>query len=234
MDWMAQIDGYCERTDFSFWSEPLNAVTNASFILAALWAFVHWRRAAEEQPGKGDPATLILIGIVLATGIGSFLFHTLATRWAMLADVVPIALFIHGYLLVALRRFLGLPWWACVAGVIGFAALSPLVVRLASPVLGGSAGYLPALLAIFSVAFAVGSSSIGKALPRSRVLSRSLTGIGLIFLVSLSFRLLDEPACAVTAFGTHFLWHILNGFVLFSLLRVLILQRAGYTHSTNV
>ncbi len=43
MDWFEQIDGYCERTDFTYWSEPLNAVTNVAFIIAAL---LLWRRSA--------------------------------------------------------------------------------------------------------------------------------------------------------------------------------------------
>ena len=30
-----QVDVYCERTDFSFWSEPINALTNIAFLIAA-------------------------------------------------------------------------------------------------------------------------------------------------------------------------------------------------------
>jgi len=35
VDWFAQFDGYCERTDLTYWSEPVNAVTNLAFIIAA-------------------------------------------------------------------------------------------------------------------------------------------------------------------------------------------------------
>ena len=42
MDLTRQMDLYCERLDPGFWAEPLNAVTNLSFILAALfcWAML--------------------------------------------------------------------------------------------------------------------------------------------------------------------------------------------------
>ena len=37
---LQQIDGYCERVDPSYWAEPVNAVTNLAFVLAAL---IVWR-----------------------------------------------------------------------------------------------------------------------------------------------------------------------------------------------
>jgi hypothetical protein len=38
------VDIYCERTDPSFWAEPVNALTNIAFLLAAALAFCAWRR----------------------------------------------------------------------------------------------------------------------------------------------------------------------------------------------
>ena len=107
MDWSTPIDLYCERTDASFWAEPANALTNVAFLIAAVAAFAQWRRQGECDGGRDGPA-LALIGVVVAVGLGSFAFHTMATRGAMLADVIPIAIFIYGYLLLALRRFLHL------------------------------------------------------------------------------------------------------------------------------
>jgi len=209
-----QLDNYCERIGPEFWSEPINAVTNAAFILAALAAFWLWRRKTPD-----DRAALFLIAVVLATGIGSFLFHTFATRWAMLADVIPIAIFIHVYLLFALRRFLDLHWVVSISIVIGFFVLSPMVGEVWAPVVGSSAGYLPALLAIFTVG--------GFFYPRDKRLGAQVLLIGILFAVSLTFRTLDGRLCSEWALGTHFLWHILNAIVLFGLLRVLIWHRAG-------
>jgi hypothetical protein len=35
-----------------------------------------------------------------------------------------------------------------------------------------------------------------------------------ILVTSLTFRTLDGPLCQIVPFGTHFLWHVLNGLML--------------------
>jgi hypothetical protein len=50
VNWSEQIDAYCERTDFSYWSEPVNAVTNLAFLVAAVWM---WRRTGGWDPAIG-------------------------------------------------------------------------------------------------------------------------------------------------------------------------------------
>ena len=200
MDWTAQVDGYCERLGPGLAAEPWNAVTNLAFILAAL---VMWRRC------RGLPTGQVLSAILFLIGVGSGLFHTLATRWAGLADVLPILAFVLAYIYVANRDFWGLrPWPA--AGLTALyipwtAALSPLFARL--PLYGGSAGYmpLPLLIGLYAVLLR----------RRDARLARNLAiGAG-ILLLSLTARALDTPACAATGgLGTHFLWHILNAVML--------------------
>lgn len=75
MDWTAQIDAYCERVGFGFWAEPINALTNIAFLASG---FVIWRKAQ----GRGLPLAEAMAIVLFAIGIGSFLFHTFATRWA--------------------------------------------------------------------------------------------------------------------------------------------------------
>lgn len=82
------IDLYCERLGVGLWSEPVNAFTNLSFLIAA---FASWRLAKQYQAAL--PGNYVLIGLMVAIGIGSGLFHTLATRWAQVLDVLPILLF---------------------------------------------------------------------------------------------------------------------------------------------
>lgn len=214
MDLMQRLNNYCERLSPDFWAEPLNAVTNGAFLIAAVLAILLWRRKT-----PADPAGISLIIVIAAIGIGSFLFHTVATRWAALADVLPIAVFIHLYLFFALRRFLGAPLWAALAIVAAFLAFTPFVGRAAAPLVGSSAGYVSALLAIFVVGTLF--------FRRNQALGRQVLVTGGVFLLSLTFRTLDQPLCSQIAFGTHFLWHILNAVVLYLLVRVLILQRAG-------
>ena len=99
MEWSAQVDGYCERLGPGFWAEPVNALTNLAFIVAAIWA---WRR------GEGVVPVRVLAAILFAIGVGSGLFHTLATRWAGVADVVPILIYILTYIYLANKHFWGL------------------------------------------------------------------------------------------------------------------------------
>lgn len=206
------IDLYCERLTHGFWAEPANAVTNVAFLVAALAAFRLWRG----RGGRDGPA-LALIAVTVCVGLGSFAFHTLATRPAMLADVLPIAVFIHGYFFMAMARFLGLRWWLALAATVGFAVAATVLSGALRPVFGGSAGYVPALLAIFGVAAAVA--------PRARRLAGALAAAGLVFTVSLAMRVLDAPVCDAFPLGTHFLWHLLNATVLYLLLRALIRSR---------
>ena len=94
--WSTPIDQYCERLDPSFWAEPVNALTNVAFIVAAAMALLEWRRA-----GGRDRPVLALIVVVFAIGLGSFAFHTLATRGARLLDVIPIGITPEGRWLFA-------------------------------------------------------------------------------------------------------------------------------------
>jgi hypothetical protein len=203
--WSQQIDIYCERMGPQFWAEPVNAVTNAAFLIAAGWVLVVLRREGRLEAGSG-----LLLGLLTAIGIGSFLFHTVATRWAALADVLPIMLFILAYLALTMRRGFQLSWvWSgaiTVAFLPASAGLSSLLGALGGAALGGSSGYLPALLALV---FA-GSWLLARQVSAGRWL---LVAAG-VFFVSITLRTLDQPLCQATPFGTHFMWHVLNAVVL--------------------
>lgn len=209
--WSTPIDLYCERTSASFWAEPINAISNLAFLVAASAAFDIWRRE-----GKGDRAILALISVAVAVGLGSFAFHTLATRGAMLLDVIPIGIFIYGYFLLALRRFLALSWPAALASLIGFIALSlGLASSVPREVLNGSSGYFPALAALYVFGWLLRGHATGRAM---------LVAAGL-FTLSLIFRVVDLDACAVWPLGTHFLWHVFNAGVIYAVLRGAVAER---------
>jgi hypothetical protein len=216
MDWSAPIDLYCERTDASFWAEPANALSNAAFLITAAAAFWLWRRQSGSDRSRDWPA-LALIVVVVAVGLGSFAFHTLATRGAVLADVIPIAVFIYGYLLLALRRFVGLAAGVAVAIVAAYAVGAQALSWLAPPrALNGSVGYLPALVALIVVARAAHGPA-----------RRGLELAAMIFTVSLALRTIDLKACDALPLGTHFSWHLLNAAVLYILLRTAIKEAAS-------
>jgi hypothetical protein len=156
--WSTPIDLYCERLGPSFWAEPVNAVSNIAFLAAAWAAYRLWRRDA-----NGDLAILTLIVMAAIVGFGSFAFHTLATRGALLLDVIPIGIFIYSYFLFALRRFLVLSWPVALAWLLGFIALSAgLASWVPRDVLNGSTGYLPALASLFLIGWLVRDRAAGE------------------------------------------------------------------------
>ena len=209
MDWdrlSEQVDAYCERTDFTFWSEPVNAVTNLAFLIAAALALAIAIRGGRHT----DWAVAVLVGLVAIIGIGSFLFHTFATRWAGAADGLPILMFILAYLAIAFRRLFEKPWWVAGLATVAFLPASAGIIWAVSllPVnpLGSSVGYLPAFLALVGFGAWAGT--------QRRPVAPWLLGAAGLFAVSLTFRSLDIPICEALPLGTHFLWHVLNGTLL--------------------
>lgn len=221
-EWTTQLFSYCERAlDPSFWAEPLNALTNVAFLSTAIAAAVLWFR----QPLEGRRFfDAVLIFIVAVIGTGSFLFHTYATRWAVLADVIPITIFMLAYLVYACRKFLTWGWLASAFSlglfVVALTQLEYAIRCNGGPCLNGSLGYVPALvvLLLFGAMLQAGSHPAGK----------SLVWAGLIFAVSLTFRTIDREICELTDLfgtgpvGTHFIWHVLNAVLLYLLLRAAI------------
>lgn len=217
-----KIFAYCERgLDPAFWAEPLNALSNAAFMIAAVAGLMMWQRHRHDFRGTARPmgVELALVLLVAVIGTGSFLFHTYATRWAVIADVVPITIFMIVYLGYVMRRFLGAGWLITIAVV----AIFMLALREADmmrcsnlPCLNGSAGYLPALAVLFGIGGWLW-------LTRQPAGGYILAG-ALLFAVSLTFRTLDRSICPQTALfagralGTHFIWHMCNATLLFMLL----------------
>lgn len=202
--WFEPIRAYCERTDAAFWAEPLNALSNGAFLIAAGAAFMRER----EGPTR-DPAALGLAGLMAVVGIGSFLFHTFANRWSLLADVLPIGVFVDAYFLLAMRRFFGLPVLAAIVATLLFAgfnlglapALDALTGRSVVESTNGSIAYVPAALALFGVG--TGLRVRGDSRPAHRAAGSSILTVGALFLLSLTLRTVDVALCSSLPVGTH-------------------------------
>jgi hypothetical protein len=204
LGWDIPVDLYCERIDATFWSEPLNALTNAAFIMAACAAALRYR-AAEVC----DWFVQCLIGVVALIGIGSFAFHTLATRGAVLLDVIPITIFIYAYLALALRRFVSVGPIATTVLLAAFSAFSyGLSVLVPHAWLNGSIDYLPPLAALYAIGL----------WPQNPEVRRGVLMAAVLFTASLVLRTADLAVCRAFPAGTHFLWHMLNAGVLYVLL----------------
>lgn len=201
MDWFAPIDSYCERLGVGLMAEPLNAISNVAFFIAALWA----AHAARKRGSA--PIIWLLIGLVFVIGLGSLAFHTFANRWSAFADVLPITLFIYGYLAFALRRFLAFAWWKVALGLGLLLLVTFAAERIMPPgFMNGSGAYLPALVASVLVSLAL----LRKGHPAHLNVSLASS----VLFLSLIFRTADLVVCSVLPIGTHFVWHMLNGLVL--------------------
>jgi hypothetical protein len=218
MTLLSSVDAYCERTDPSLWSEPLNAVTNAAFLVAAvlLWQTVESTRSAGATVAPSVRSLPALLGLI---GLCSLLFHTVATVWAGLADTLSILLFGCVFLYAFLRHTAGLHLWIALLGAGSFTVASYFTPAfLPAGFLNQSGAYFPYIAGLLAIA--VFLRATGR--PGWRVF---LFGISL-FCVSLALRTIDPQVCDTFPLGTHFLWHVLNAGVLFLLARELLRETA--------
>ncbi|MEM1300132.1 MAG: ceramidase domain-containing protein [Pseudomonadota bacterium] len=214
-----RIYGYCERGFLpggdadAFWAEPLNAITNASFIIAAALTLVLAIRLR-----RMDGPNIWLITVTFAVGVGSFLFHTYAMVWAAILDTTPIMIFILSYFAISMNRFAGYGWLKSLMLMVAFLAAmigaSWVLNTFLRDIIGGSVSYVPALMALAMVGLWL------------RLLGQPagnwLMVVAVIFAASLTARALDRPLCAHFLIGTHWLWHVLNGVVLGTLIVAVI------------
>jgi hypothetical protein len=221
---------YCERgANEALLAEPVNALSNGAFLLAALAGFFMVMRQPEEDRNADQ---FLLPALVLFIGLGSLAFHLYANRAAELFDVVPIGVFMLVYLALALNRFLGIPPATTAFLMIGFTAIAAMVMQVrcgqdfigfpaaelpgVKPCLNGSLAYLPALAALIIVGLVL-SERGHKAAPW-------LLWAAAIFTISITLRSLDLALCDKVVIqgrntGTHAAWHVLNALALFLLMR---------------
>lgn len=205
------INIYCERVSSDLFAEPINFLSNIAFIIAF---YILLRRLKDLS--FGDKAlknySTILTYIILFIGLGSFLFHAFGNLWSAFADTFPIMIFILFYLYIAVRFYLKQN---------NFVAAAALIIFLSLNILLGYAGveeissYLTALFAMLLI-------SVISLVRDETEISRGLFITSIIFIISLTFRQLDHVACSYISFGTHWIWHILNAILLYSLVLLFI------------
>lgn len=220
-----QVNCYCERA-FSpdFWAEPLNALSNLAFIVAAVMVYADLRAS---RVTTGRRRILALIVLLMIVGVGSFLFHTYATEWSRFADIAPIAVFVAVYIVLALNWFLGLGIAFSVLVSVSVVGLT-VAMFLFGTALNGSLAYAPALVSLLAVGTWLHRRGHGAT---DWILSAFC-----VFFVSLTFRTIDgwpeaaplgclvhETGDKTVTIGTHPLWHLLNAVTLYLLLRAAIL-----------
>jgi hypothetical protein len=184
------VDGYCERLGPGLWAEPLNAVSNAAFLVACAVLLVRTRHRTLP----------IILGVV---GLCSLSFHTFANGFTAALDSLSILVFVLVAVVLLARYGLGAGpgrAWPAAPAFLVFAVAVDVLLGLAGRqyTLGG---YLPALLGLGGFAVALRSRPLGVA--------------AVVFAVSLTLRTLDEPLCDQVPAGLHWAWHCLNAVVLY-------------------
>ncbi len=202
------IDLYCERLGPELLAEPLNAITNLAFLLAA-WG--SWRLLVRQN--IKSPALILMVVLIAVIGIGSGLFHTFANGWSQLADVIPIMLFQLSFLALYCRKVLALQWLKVIVALVLF-VVAGLAMGPFKDLINGSIVYLPA----FFVLLILGVYHYRLGFRHRGILLWS----AVVFVVSLSFRSMDLWVCPTFALGTHFLWHLSNGLLLYLLMKGLV------------
>jgi hypothetical protein len=187
------VDGYCERVAPGLWGEPLNSLSSLAFLVAAVLV---WRLAAGDRTGR------LLAGLIGLVFVTSTVFHLLATRWAAVGDSAGVLVFALACVVLFFGRR---PAW--------LAAPAFLALTVVSAVLGGGL-YLSVLIALFAFAVIL-------AFARDAYWTHYAVA-GAVFALSLSLRAVDRDVCDYVPVGTHFLWHLLNGVVLYLVSRTLI------------
>ena len=209
----AYMDAYCERTAPGLLNEPLNAITNASFLIAAWAAWLLARRT-----GQLSADIQVLIWLAASVGIGSILFHTVPNGWTLILDIVPILLFLVWFFWLYLRGVARMPTPGVVAALVVFLAASASAQAFGT-VLHGALYYTPALIFVLV---------LGVYHARERADGRYLllAGAG-AYALALVFRTIDQEVCPAVPIGTHFLWHSLVGLAAYLAMRCLIVSRAA-------
>ncbi len=199
------IDLYCERTSPDFWAEPVNALTNIAFLIAAWFA---WRRAKQLQ--ATSPDLWLLIVFMCAIAVGSGLFHTFANYWSRWLDILPILIFQLVYLWVYSRHIVktNIPY---AMGIVLAYLLAAMVARQFPHIMNGSLMYAPAMFVLLIL-------GIYHATTR-RIERYVLLGAAGIFVVSFTCRTIDGFICPYFPLGAHFMWHVCNAIMLYLILR---------------
>jgi hypothetical protein len=209
------IDLYCERLGPGIIAEPINALTNLAFVVAA---YAAWRLA--DQYRSMSVETGLLIGLMVAIGIGSGLFHTFATNWARVLDVLPILLLQIAYLWIYGSRIIMMKT-VHLEGLVILFLIAAYFGRQFPHLLNGSLIYLPAFIMLLGLGL--------YHYHHARVEPTLLLWATAVFSASLFLRSIDLAVCKYVPIGTHFFWHLFNGLLVYLAFRGLLMNlKASY------
>jgi hypothetical protein len=225
MAWSDPVDVYCERLAPGLWAEPLNALSNIAFAAAAI-ALLRLHAQLRARGEQLPPDIRTLPWLIWGVALCSFAFHTVAIRWVGWLDSISILLYCAVGVYSFLRHATAAGNALAASAGVAFALASFGASRLAPPgTLNGSLAYLPNLLTLLAVTAYLGV--------RRAAAFRGFALAGTIFAIALMLRTLDLTWCPALPIGTHFLWHLLAGLLLWVVSLELTLRRFGLARASG-
>lgn len=188
---------YCETlsaTPGSFPVEPLNTISNGVIVLFGLAALYF---VVKRAPKAID--LYLLCALLVATGIGSGIWHGLRDGDALFWEVRSGLFFVFALVFCWARRL-----WTILGAVPAVLAFNYGWEYSQNLDIFGISGRW---VAVTPLVVATGILMVAQTYYRSR--QAALTGAAAIILavVAVTFRTMDLAVCDAVPFGTHFLWH---------------------------
>ena len=185
----------CEAITAGFFGQPINTLSSLGLVVAGVWLAIVLR------PGRDRPLAWAYIGLLIANGLGSVIYHGPAPSWARFVHDLPIAsttLLVALLLAVGMRRAL-VPW---ALGTVVLAVIIAFFPDAAVPMTGVLAlavGVL-AVMRFVRVRKFSGSWKLETAALAALALGAAFTALGRT----------GEPLCEpYSLFQPHSLWHLL-------------------------
>ncbi len=190
---------YCEQGLINRLFEPFNSLSNLFFVLSAILLFLYFQKKKVT-----DFKSKLFIGLILAIGLGSLIWHIVPTEVTFFLDVIPIAFFLIIYLFFLLQRIVKQRRIAMF--IMAVYLLVVVLGFIIFPVPFSSYGgiYIATLLLL-------GGTVITAYF--KNVLFKQTGIIFVLFLLAFIIRQLDLTLCSLFPFGTHFVWHMINAFI---------------------
>ena len=215
---IGSIDKYCERISPDLWAEPFNIVSNLAYVIAGIF-LVKLYRSTLSQHGWKYWDILVLIALIMCIGLGSSVWHIYATGWALYADAIPILLFINVYIISCLYRVVNSSILVIGALFLFYHLLNySLQNYFDKDFLNGSIFYLPTGLFLLGISLFL--------LNKASIVGQKMLLASFIFIIALFFRTIDLDVCHTFSFGTHFIWHIISGYMMYLLVKILIFDKS--------
>ena len=199
-----------QSRESSYWAEPLNTWSNFLFLAVIVFFGVRLLRSP-----KKPPLFLLCLPILTAGFIGGVLYHGLRSWdvWYYL-DFVPI---------LVLSQIVALYFWyrsdRVLWGVFIMLVVQTLFLALKwwvpmSTAAQGTLFYIPLAINVLVAALVA-----TRRMPQFQWLPFITSGV--LIMVALFFRQMDERAANIFPWGTHFLWHIFGALSTFFLCELL-------------